>query len=90
MSQPDEFLDRIPEPPEPSPDRTCPECDGTGICDYVDDGGTDTCDTCHGTGQYVPRERTYAEIRERVRFERRLLNEPMYGEAVLFLVHTQR
>ena len=47
MSQPDEFLDRVPEPRWLEPDDTCTDCDGTGLlADPVE-----PCVYCDGRGR---------------------------------------
>lgn len=57
MSQADEFLDRVPEWPEPS-DR-CSDCAGTGIlADPVE-----PCIYCDGTGISEPRRLTREQLR---------------------------
>ena len=57
MSQADEFLDRVPEWPEPS-DR-CSDCAGTGLlADPIE-----PCIYCDGTGISEPRRMTREQLR---------------------------
>lgn len=67
-------------------DRTCPGCDGDGLCKYDDALPGEPCDWCRGTGVREPRHETDAELRERVRFMTRLIEEPMAYEAIRFLL----
>jgi hypothetical protein len=73
MCQPDEFLDRVPEWPEPS-DR-CSDCDGTGML-------SDPVEPCVYREERQP---TDAERRAEVRHIERYLFEPGYAMALLYL-----
>lgn len=60
MSQPDEFLDRVPEPPLwPEPSDRCADCAGTGLlADPVE-----PCIYCDGTGHREPRRMSREQLR---------------------------
>lgn len=60
MSQADEFLDRVPEPPLwPEPDDSCTDCAGTGLlADPVE-----PCIYCDGTGHREPRRLDREQLR---------------------------
>lgn len=79
MSQADEFLDRVPEWPEPS-DR-CSDCAGTGILSDP----VEPCIYCDGLGELPERQPTDAERRAAVRHIERYLFEPGYAMALLYL-----
>jgi DnaJ-class molecular chaperone len=63
----------------------CPDCAGTGTCQY--DDGPDVCESCNGTGEYEPTPPTAAEVRERAVFYERCAEEPMYEVSVMFMVN---
>ncbi len=82
MSQPDEFLDRVPEPPLwPEPSDRCSDCAGTGILSDP----VEPCLYCDGLGERPERQKTYAERRAAVRHAERVLFEPGYLLAVSYL-----
>lgn len=60
---------------------TCPDCAGTGLLtDPVE-----PCVYCDGKGYIEERQVSYADLKARVRLDERLLSEPGYAMAVLFL-----
>lgn len=60
MSQPDEFLDRVPEPPLwPEPSDRCSDCDGSGLLSDP----VEPCVYCGGTGHWEPRRMDREQLR---------------------------
>ena len=58
----------------------CSDCDGTGLLDG------ESCVYCDGTGDVEDRQISYSDLKARVRLEERLLSEPGFEMAFLFLL----